>query len=131
MARCDCPASGAYLCLTCRALLARSNQQPGGRVAVEEPERSFQSRVLRMAHDLGYLAFHDWDSRGNAKGFLDTWLAKPGHPLLALELKVGKKKATMEQQQWVHVLPRTTGIHAGVYYPRDFETICALLGGMP
>jgi hypothetical protein len=93
----------------------------------EEAERSFQGRVLKAARDLGWLAFHDHDSRGNAKGFLDTWAAKPGHPLLALELKVGREKTTIEQEHWLTVLPQTTGILTRVCYPHDYETILDIL----
>lgn len=120
--------TGTSLCSVCAALLARSQPRVVlPQAAQEELERSFQGRLLRDARRLGYLAYHDWDSRGNAPGFLDTWLAKPGYPLFALELKVGREKATMEQQQWLGVLPLTTGIVTGVYYPRDYDVLLALL----
>ena len=126
MRGCECPSDGAYFCRQCRELLERAGQAVLPLEA--EPESSFLGTVRRAALELGYLYFHDHDSRGNTAGLPDTLLAKPGHPLYLWELKKdARSKPTIEQLTWVSVLNRCTRVEAGIYRPADWDVMLAKL----
>lgn len=115
------------LCALCEALLARARGASSAPAPREDSERSFQARLLREARRFGWLAFHDQDSRGNAVGFPDTWLAKAGQPLLAFELKIGARKPTLAQIQWLETLARAEGVHAALVRPNEWADVLSLL----
>lgn len=96
-----------------------------------EPERTFQARIVRLAREYGWLVYHTFDSRHSPAGFPDLVLAKPGQPLLCLELKTVAGKVSLEQRQWLHVLGKATGILAQVYHPADYPALVALLSAKP
>lgn len=61
-------------------------------------------------------------------GFPDLFLVKDGRAL-ALELKVGTRKATDEQLKWLGMLADVPGIWADVIYPSDWEWLEEKLKG--
>lgn len=63
-------------------------------------EAAFQVRIVRLLTDHGYRVFHPYDSRRSEPGFPDL-LAIRGARLLAIELKVGRRKVTPEQAEWL------------------------------
>lgn len=74
--------------------------------------------------------YQAYDSRLTDRGFPDLTLLHPDHGLLFLELKGGTRSSypSAEQVEWCRDL-RHAGIHAYVVYPRDLQTIDALLRG--
>lgn len=118
-----CTCMGGPLCPQCHALLARTGAGP---VVPHEPERAFQARLRRAALDLGWLYYHTYDSRGSDADFPDTLLTKPGRVLI-WELKVGRNKPTQGQRNWLSVLATVPGVETGCYWPRDWETMLAIL----
>lgn len=63
-------------------------------------EAAFQVRVVRLLTDNGYRVYHTHDSRRSEAGFPDL-LAIRGPRLLAIELKVGRRRVTDEQREWL------------------------------
>ena len=85
-------------------------------------EADLQRTVEELAARLGFLVFHDRDSRRNNAGFLDTWLIHPasGH-LLVRELKTESGRLTSEQEDWFSALT-LGGYDVAVWRPSDLHT---------
>jgi hypothetical protein len=68
-------------------------------------ERDLQTAVVDLARMLGYLVFHDYDSRRSTPGFPDLTLCHPrSGALLFAELKSATGKVTREQDEWLRAL---------------------------
>lgn len=89
-------------------------------------EKHFQQQVLDLARMYGWLAFHDYDSRMNARGFLDTVLLKPGRLIFA-ELKSETGTLRPEQKQWMQWLATCPCVEVYLWRPGDFDSIVATL----
>ncbi|MFL5913911.1 MAG: VRR-NUC domain-containing protein [Gaiellaceae bacterium] len=75
-------------------------------------ETDLQASVVDLAQRLGYLTFHDYDSRKNTRGFPDLVMAHPrSGALIMAELKSAGGKVTPEQDQWLRAL----GLRAAVF----------------
>lgn len=64
----------------------------------------------------------------NVKGWPDLFLWHPLNGFAALELKVGKDKASPEQLAVLAEL-QAAGAQVGVVYPKDWEALLDLLKG--
>lgn len=91
-------------------------------------EAQLQRAVEEMARALGWLTFHDSDSRRNPAGLPDLVCVHPDHGLLFLELKTVKGRIRPAQQQWIDLLTRA-GQRAYVVRPTDMDMIEALFRG--
>ena len=91
-------------------------------------EKDFTSRVIYEAHLAGWdLAYHTFDSRHSAKGFPDPVLLRPPR-IIFVELKMGKRKLSPPQEEWIAQLKEVPTIEAYVWrYPADVETILKVL----
>jgi hypothetical protein len=101
-------------------------------------ERELDARVLALASQYHYLAYHVYDARGvSSKGFPDWILARAVHPtfrphgatiapVLALELKTRTSKTTSEQDSWLYALDGATCL-ARVLRPLDLPWLEAQL----
>jgi hypothetical protein len=58
------------------------------------------SRCLELLWHCNWLAFHDWDSRTNRKGFPDIVATRNGVTFWA-EQKMGMNKPTIDQVKWL------------------------------
>jgi hypothetical protein len=68
-------------------------------------EAELQASVVDLAQRLGYLVFHDYDSRRSAPGFPDLVLAHPrSGGLIFAELKDATRQVTPEQDQWLRAV---------------------------
>lgn len=99
-------------------------------------EKEFTANVIDAAHYYGWRVAHfrtieTWTHgrrrwmtpvQGDGAGFPDLILARDG-VVLAVELKVGKNKASLEQLAWLQVL-RLPG---GVWRPEDWNVILKAL----
>lgn len=92
-------------------------------------ERAWQGTIARLARQHNYLYYHTFDSRRSPSGFVDCVLAKPGKPLLMVELKTDTGQVTPAQAAWLEALQGATGIVAACWRPKDLEEICRLLRG--
>lgn len=92
-------------------------------------EKTLQATVARLARQHNYLYYHTFDSRRSPSGFVDCVLAKPGAPLLCLELKTATGQVTPAQQAWLAALAQCTAVHAQVIRPADLEALVTLLRG--
>lgn len=68
-------------------------------------ERDLQGAVVQMAKALGYLVYHDHDSRGNEPGLPDLIMVHAGQRrCLAVELKTASGRLRDEQRAWAQAL---------------------------
>lgn len=79
-------------------------------------EKRFQSAVVSLAHQLGYLSYHSWLSVRSAPGFPDLCLVRPATArtpgrLLFIECKAVGKAPSDKQTIWLDAL-RSTGAEA-------------------
>ena len=132
MRNCTCPRDGSYLCGWCQALAARAIIGPAHhRALVCEPadalESTFQARVRRAALELGWQHYHTFDSRRSDPDFPDSILLRAGQ-LIVWELKIGRKKPTQGQLNWLSLFRTVPGVvEAGVRYPSDWPQMITLL----
>lgn len=89
-----------------------------------EAETPFLGRVLALARQHGWAAYHTHDSRKSAPGFPDVVLVREG--VLWRELKTNTGKLTQEQATWLSLLCHA-GQDADVWRPRDWDAIVARL----
>ena len=95
-------------------------------------EKDFQQQVIQVARLTGWLVFHDYDSRRNARGLPDTILTRPGREgspgrLLFCELKSQRGKLRPEQEEWLATLATVLGVEVYVWRPSNFDTIVDIL----
>jgi hypothetical protein len=101
-------------------------------------EREFMRSVVELARLQGWRIHHDrpavdrsgrWSTpiQGDP-GFPDLVLARGGR-VVAAELKAGPNKLTEAQQGWLAAL--AGGVETYVWYPKDWETIRAILSRDP
>ena len=89
-------------------------------------EREFQAQVVQAAEALGYLCYHTHDSRRSAPGFPDLIMVR-GYRMIALELKVGRRKPTPEQLVWLAALRDVWQVDALWARPEDWDSLMELL----
>ena len=143
---CTCPRDGAFLCLRCRALLARANGCPieamplkASRMAHNAPgmlggvdgggvsEDVLLEAVRGLAKAHGWLCYHTHNSKRSEPGFFDVVLAKAGHPILLVELKSSTGIVTRPQQAWQDVVPQVCGVEAHVWRPAQWLYILEMV----
>lgn len=76
-------------------------------------EAAFQVRIVRLATDHGWRVYHTHDSRRSEPGFPDLVLVRPPR-VLFVELKVGRRQLTPDQQRWMRLLEGCTEVGAFV-----------------
>lgn len=88
-------------------------------------EKAFQSAVVRLAREHGWLCYHTHDSRKSLPGFPDLVCAHPAgqRPILYTELKVPGGQLTLQQHAWLEALARAEGKEVHVWTPEDMPTI--------
>lgn len=103
-------------------------------------EKAFQQRVIRLAKRCGWKVVHfhaasvgsDGEQvfitpvSGDAKGFPDLILVKPGRQPIFAELKRELGKVSPEQWEWLDLLI-AAGQFGVVWRPSDMEKIKAVL----
>ena len=107
----------------------------------EKPEDKFQEEILKTAGYLGWLRFHDHDSRRNNEGagvdpgLPDTILVHPTRfRIIFAELKRETENPSARQLVWLGalmVISRLTGgiVSVHVWRPRDMDRILEILQG--
>ncbi|MBD8019374.1 VRR-NUC domain-containing protein [Brevibacterium gallinarum] len=79
-------------------------------------EKQFQNHVVALAHRLGWLVYHTFDSRRSAPGFPDLVMVRDR--VIFRELKASNGVVTPAQQTWLRAL-QVAGIDAGVWKPAN------------
>jgi hypothetical protein len=77
--------------------------------------------VRTLAQYTGWKIYHTYDSRRSSPGFPDLVLVRPPR-LLFVELKVGRRKVTNEQELWLLALGACSA-ETYVWRPDDWPTI--------
>lgn len=99
----------------------------------------WQQQVVELAGVLGWKHLHVRKSIGKGKlwttatsrvGWPDLFLWHPRYGFAAIELKVGRDKSTLEQDQVLAELALAGAVTA-VAYPDNFPQIEAILRGRP
>lgn len=95
-------------------------------------ERDWQQTILDAARYRGYRCYHTFDSRRSEPGFPDLVCAKPGMPLLAIEVKTERGRVTPAQERWLALLGSLPGVVVMIARPSDWDEIEKTLreGGM-
>ncbi|MEN3001099.1 MAG: VRR-NUC domain-containing protein [Armatimonadota bacterium] len=102
---------------------------PLATVKRKSAERRLLRRILRLAKRAGWRAFHPAPARfGQAwrtpyagdSGFPDLVLVRPP-VVLFVEVKAGKRKPTLMQQQWLQALRQCGKVHACVWRESDWD----------
>jgi hypothetical protein len=97
----------------------------------------WQAQVVELAHILGWGHLHvrrsigkgrKWVTATNRIGWPDLFLWSPRHGFAAIELKVGRDKATPEQDAVLAELA-VAGAVTLVAYPEDLDRVKAVLEG--
>ncbi len=89
-------------------------------------ERQFQQQVISAAEALGWLCYHTHDSRRSQPGFPDLILVR-GSRMIAIELKVGRRKPTPAQIVWLEALRGIERVDALWARPEDWDMLIGLL----
>ena len=89
-------------------------------------ERTFQAQVIAAAEAQGWLCYHTHDSRRSAPGFPDLIMVR-GYRMIALELKVGRRKPTPEQLVWLAALREVWQVDALWAKPDDWDSLMEIL----
>lgn len=101
----------------------------------EPSHAEWQQQVIDLAHMLGWGHLHvrrtvgrgkQWTTSTNLKGWPDILAWSPRGGFVAIELKVGRDKATPEQEAVLASLA-AAGARTMVAYPRDLAELTALL----
>lgn len=91
-----------------------------------ESEAALLAKILKLAKQESWLAYHHYDSRqSTGGGFPDVVLLK-SVTLLVVELKSARGRVSREQQQWLDTL-RLAGVDARVWRPVDWNEIVRTL----
>ena len=89
------------------------------REAAAMAEAALQTRVLSLARELGYLAYHTHDSRRSQPGYPDLHLVslRRGRSLMR-ELKTQTGRTSPDQKTWIAAL-HSAGVDVGIWRPMD------------
>ena len=83
-------------------------------------EKQFQSKILKLAKQFGWAAYHTYDSRRSAPGFPDLVLVKDR--LLFRELKTDTGRISEAQKLWGNMLMKAN-VDYKVWRPKDMDAI--------
>lgn len=83
-------------------------------------EQQFQNKVLKIAKQTGWTAYHTYDSRRSQPGFPDLVLVKDR--VLFRELKTDTGKLSEAQKIWERTLLKANADFK-VWRPKDMDTI--------
>ena len=86
-------------------------------------EKAFMAAIVRMAKEHSWMVYHTHDSRKSLPGYPDVTLAKPGKPVLFVELKVPGGQLTAAQHAWLDALTLAEGKEVHVWMPEDIPKI--------
>jgi hypothetical protein len=92
----------------------------------DEPEKSFQRRVVKLAQLYGWVAWHTLDSTGTRAGELDLRLVRPPRVIFA-ELKSQHGRVRLEQAQTIALLEHCPGVEVFCWRPSDWEELVKVL----
>lgn len=83
-------------------------------------ERQLQDQVIELAKRMGWMSFHDYDSRRSTPGFPDLVLVHPKQRRIVWrELKSETGTPTPEQKAWISTL-LLVGEDVDIWRPRDW-----------
>jgi len=83
-------------------------------------EANIQAAIIELCLLLGFLVFHDHDSRRNRAGFPDLIIAGYG-VVIIIELKTDRNEPTPEQHAWLNAFT-DAGLNARVYRTSAWKT---------
>ena len=83
-------------------------------------EKQFQSKILKIAKQFGWIAYHTYDSRRSAPGFPDIVLVKDR--VLFRELKTDTGRISPAQNDWGKALLEANADYK-VWRPSEMDVI--------
>ena len=88
--------------------------------AKEMSERRLQDLIIQLSKQMGWMSFHDYDSRRSTPGFPDLVLVHPKQRrVIWRELKSETGTTSAEQKVWLSSL-LLVGEDVDVWRPRDW-----------
>ena len=94
-------------------------------IATSYTEKQWQSEVMALAKDLGWLVYHTLRSNGSEPGFPDLVLVR-GERVLFIEVKTMKGKLSPAQSFWLAALSHTT-VEVYLWRPSDIQEVAEVL----
>ena len=96
-------------------------------------EKAFQSALVKLARQHGFLAYHTFNAKRSPEGFPDLVLVHPTRPreispVFLVELKTTRGQVTPAQQAWVEALDGRTTVSA-IWRPHDLPMVTRWLRG--
>lgn len=92
----------------------------------EQAEAELQRTLIKLAGYLGYLTYHNPDSRRSTAGYPDLHIVGHGLSFLA-ELKSATGPVRPAQDTWLEQLTQVKTWHAGLIRPADLDDLEELL----
>jgi hypothetical protein len=102
------------------------SEQTLAEILPREPERHFQTRVVKLAQVFGWRIFHPWISIRSAAGWPDLFMVRRDQAIAA-ELKTMRGRFMPEQNAWLEALGEVPGIAVYKWRPKDWDEIVAVL----
>jgi hypothetical protein len=96
-------------------------------IAATYSEKQWQSEVIALARDLGWLVYHTLRSKGSEPGFPDLVMVR-GERVLFIEIKTMKGKLSSPQSFWLAALSHTT-VEVYLWRPSDIQEAGEVLTG--
>lgn len=104
--------------------MTTTRTKPAVRPAARKPRRTeeadVQAAIIEFCLLLGFLVFHDHDSRRNRAGFPDLVIAGYG-VVIIIELKTDRNETTPEQRAWLNAFT-DAGLDARIYRTSAWKT---------
>jgi hypothetical protein len=92
-------------------------------VTSQMSEKDWQEQVIELAHTLGYVTYHTYDSRRCEPGLPDLFLLRMAPPrFVVIELKTTRGRITKEQRIWLNGL-RAAGVEAYIFRPHQWNEL--------
>ena len=90
------------------------------RAAAAWTHEQFRATAREWADEGGWAVYTTYDSRRSVEGWPDLFCVR-GQEMLALELKVGRDRASVYQKRWLEILKKTGLVEAREVHSRDWQ----------
>lgn len=89
-------------------------------------EKEYQAQILDLAHTLGWIYIHPYDSRRSTPGFPDLVLVRAPRVIFA-EIKRDGLVLSLAQEVWRGELMQCPGVEYYVWRPSDWDSVGEVL----
>jgi hypothetical protein len=100
------------------------------RILADVTEKDFQAQIVEAAQWLGWLVYHDFDSRRSEPGFPDLVLVGTGANigrLIVIECKTEHGLVSAAQLKWLGAFMAVPGVEVVTARPSGIDRVLAIL----